>query len=132
MATILIVEDDPNNIEILQDLLEDEGYDLLHAGNRDDGISLATAKNPNLILMDLQMPNAADSDSVNHEAGLDAARALKANPATKSIPIIALTAHNMLHQRERIFEAGCDDLQSKPYDFDALLSTIERYLNPQS
>ncbi len=128
MAKILIVEDDPNNIEILQDLLEDEGYDLLHAGNRDDGVALALAEQPDLILMDLQMPDSRDAESVNHEAGLDATRELKAHSKTKGIPIIALTAHNMLNQRERIFEAGCDELQSKPYDFDALLDTIERFL----
>ncbi len=126
---ILIVEDDPNNIEILQALLEDEGYDLVLAGNRADGVSRAESEQPDLILMDLQMSDGPDSDSVNHEAGLDATRALKANPKTKHIPIIALTAHNMLHQRERIIEAGCDTLQSKPYDFDALLDTIEGYLN---
>jgi len=129
MAKILIVEDDPNNIEILQVLLEDEGYDLVLAGNRDDGVSRAETEQPDLILMDLQMPDSPSSDSVNHEAGLDATRSLKANPKTKQIPIIALTAHNMLHQRERIIEAGCDTLQSKPYDFDALLDTIEGYLN---
>jgi len=126
MSKILIVEDDPNNVEILQDLLTDEGYDLVIARNRADAVTKAKAEIPQLILMDLQMPDHAGADGVNTEAGLDATRAIKADPATQHIPIIALTAHNMMHQRERILKAGCDELQAKPYDFDALLTTIER------
>lgn len=128
MPKILIVEDDPNNVEILQDLLSDEGYDLVTAGNREDAVKMAGAESPNLILMDLQLPISASGDEVDNEAGLGATREIKANADTSNIPIIALTAHNMFHQRERIMEAGCNDLQSKPYDFDALLDTIEKYL----
>ncbi|MEM7012913.1 MAG: response regulator [Verrucomicrobiota bacterium] len=128
MSKILIVEDDPNNVEILQDLLSDEGYELVTAGNREDAIRSASAAQPDLILMDLQLPISASGDEVDNEAGLGATREIKANADTSNIPIIALTAHNMFHQRERIVEAGCDDLQSKPYDFDALLDTIEKFL----
>jgi CheY-like chemotaxis protein len=128
MSKILIAEDDQNNIEILTDLLADEGYELIIATTREDTIRLATSEAPDLILMDVQMPDSKSNDVLNREAGLEAARAIKGNEATKHIPVIALTAHNMLHQKERILGAGCDGLQAKPYDFAALLDTIESHL----
>jgi two-component system cell cycle response regulator DivK len=128
MPKILIAEDDPNNIEILTDLLVDEGYTLLVATNRDDAIELARTEMPDLILMDVQMPDSKSSDGLNREAGLEATRAIKGSDSTRQIPVIALTAHNMLHQKERILGAGCDGLQAKPYDFAALLDTIESHL----
>ncbi|MFT5465863.1 MAG: CheY-like chemotaxis protein [Verrucomicrobiales bacterium] len=128
MAKILVVEDDPNNVEILHDLLTDEGYDLCVAGNQEDAVSMASAEKPDLILMDLQLPLSATGEEVDNEAGLGATRVIKANDESRDVPIIALTAHNMFHQRERIFDAGCTDLQAKPYDFDALLATIEKHL----
>jgi CheY-like chemotaxis protein len=128
MAKILIAEDDRNNIEILTDLLADEGYQLVVATNREDAVHFAASEAPDLILMDVQMPDSSASDILNREAGLEAARAIKDNAATKHIPVIALTAHNMLHQKERILGAGCDGLQAKPYDFAALLDTIESHL----
>jgi len=129
MSKILIAEDDQNNIEILTDLLSDEGYEVVVATNREDTIQFAAAEAPDLILMDVQMPDSKSSDALNREAGLEATRAIKANEATRHIPVIALTAHNMLHQKERILAAGCDDLQAKPYDFTALLDTIESHLH---
>lgn len=128
MARILIVEDDPNNVEILHDLLTDEGYELAVANNREDAVSMAASENPDLILMDLRLPISANGEEMDNEAGLDATRSIKFDEATRNTPIIALTAHNMFHQRERIFDAGCSDLQAKPYDFDALLETIEKHL----
>ena len=128
MSKILIAEDDQNNIEILTDLLADEGYELIIATTREDTIRLATSEAPDLILMDVQMPDSKSNDVLNREAGLEAARAIKGNEATKHIPVIALTDHNMLHQKERILGAGCDGLQAKPYDFAALLDTIESHL----
>lgn len=129
MPKILIVEDDPNNIEILHDLLTDEGYELAIAMNREDAVTMAASERPDLILMDLQLPISANGEEVDNEAGLGATRSIKANPDTSAIPIIALTAHNMFQQQERIVDAGCDDLQAKPYDFDALLTTIESHLH---
>ena len=128
MSKILIAEDDQNNIEILTDLLADEGYELIIATTREDTIRLATSEAPDLILMDVQMPDSKSNDVLNREAGVEAARAIKGNEGTKHIPVIALTAHNMLHQKERILGAGCDGLQAKPYDFAALLDTIESHL----
>ncbi|RFC46437.1 MAG: CheY chemotaxis protein or a CheY-like REC (receiver) domain [Verrucomicrobia bacterium] len=132
MPKILIAEDDRNNIEILTDLLTDEGYSLAIATSREEVIKLALAQQPDLILMDVQMPDSSASDVLNREAGLEATRAIKENPAIRNIPVIALTAHNMLHQKERILGAGCDDLQAKPYDFAALLDTIETHLRKPS
>jgi two-component system cell cycle response regulator DivK len=132
MPKILIAEDDRNNIEILTDLLTDEGYSLAIATSREEVIKLALAEQPDLILMDVQMPDSSASDVLNREAGLEATRAIKENPAIRNIPVIALTAHNMLHQKERILGAGCDDLQAKPYDFAALLDTIETHLRKPS
>ncbi|MBU6302870.1 MAG: response regulator [Verrucomicrobia bacterium] len=132
MPRILIAEDDPNNIEILTDLLSDEGYALAIATTREEVLRLAASELPDLILMDVQMPDSTSSDELNREAGLEATRALKENEVTRRIPVIALTAHNMLHQKERILGAGCDDLQAKPYDFDALLATIGRHLRKPS
>ncbi len=131
MAKILIVEDDANNVEILNDLLADEGYHLAVASNRDDAIAMVASEKPDLILMDVQMPDSPGSDTLNREGGLDATRAIKASPESRNIPVIALTAHNMLHQRERILGAGCDELQPKPYNFIELLDAIERFL-PES
>ncbi len=128
MAKILIVEDDANNVEILTDLLSDEGYDLAIARNRADAVAKAISEQPDLILMDLQLPDSPENDAMDNEAGLSATRAIKEHDATNKVPIVALTAHNMFHQRERIFSAGCDDLQAKPYDFAALLDTIEQHL----
>ena len=129
MAKILIAEDDANNVEILTDLLSDEGYELAIANNRADAVAKSASESPDLILMDLQMPESKENDTLDNEAGLEATREIKANASTSGIPVIALTAHNMFHQRERIFSAGCDDLQAKPYDFAALLDTIEKHLD---
>jgi len=128
MPKILIVEDDRNNIDILTDLLGDEGFAFAVASNREDAVRMAASEAPDLILMDVQMPDGPGSEMLNREAGLEATREIKANDATRHIPVIALTAHNMLHQKERMIAAGCDDLQAKPYDFVALLDTISRHL----
>jgi len=129
MPTILIAEDDSNNVEILSELLEDEGYDFLVARDREETISLAKAHKPALILMDLQMPDSAEADNMNTQAGLEATREIKSHPDTATIPIIALTAHNMMQQHERVLAAGCDAMQTKPYDFTALLDCIAGFLD---
>jgi two-component system, cell cycle response regulator DivK len=130
MATILIAEDDANNVEILSELLADEGYHVLVARNAADAVASARTAQPDLILMDLQMPDAPDVDNVNTQAGLQATQAIKADPATSRIPIVALTAHNMMQQRERVLAAGCDGMQTKPYNFAALLDCIAGFLEP--
>jgi len=126
-AKILVVEDDPENIAIFQRLLSRKGYETLIADNKEDGIRAATEEQPDLILMDMKMPetkNGATKDT----AGLDAIIHLKSAETTSHIPIIALTAQTMVDQRKRIEEAGCDDLQSKPIEFANLLDSIARLL----
>jgi two-component system, cell cycle response regulator DivK len=128
MSTILIAEDDANNVEILTELLSDEGYRLVVARNAADAVSSALTEKPDLILMDLQMPDSPGAENVNTQAGLDATQRIKSDPAIRHIPIVALTAHNMMQQRERVFAAGCDAMQTKPYNFNALLDCIAGFL----
>lgn len=128
MSTILIAEDDANNVEILTELLADEGYRVVVARNAADAIALALSEKPALILMDLQMPDFANAENVNTQAGLDATQKIKSDPAIRHIPIVALTAHNMMQQRERVMAAGCDAMQTKPYNFGALLDCISGFL----
>ena len=128
MSKILVVEDDDTNIQILSRLLTMKGYDHVVARNRRDAVVLASAEMPDLILMDIQMPEEPGGE-VSATAGIEATRELKSADATKHIPIVATSAHDLPEQRNRFREAGCDDIQSKPYtDFNELISTIERNL----
>ena len=96
------------------------GYEILSAANGAEGIAIAVAEQPDLILMDLNLPEID---------GWEAARRLKADPATRRIPLIALTAHAMAGDREKALAAGCDDFDTKPVQFDRLLAKIERALS---
>jgi two-component system cell cycle response regulator DivK len=120
---ILVVEDEPDNIAIFERLLSRKGYDILVADNKEDGIRMGTEEQPDLILMDIKMPNTKDG-AKQDKAGLEAIRHLKSEDATKGIPIIALTAQTMVNDRKDIEEAGCDDMQAKPIEFAALLAAI--------
>lgn len=132
MVLILIVEDDETNVQILQRLLKMKGYENDVATNRKDAVEVAHKLMPDLILMDIQMPEEPGGE-VHATAGIEAIRELKSDTATASIPIIATSAHDLPEQRSRFREAGCDDIQSKPYtDFNELLTTIERNLREQS
>lgn len=120
MTRILYVEDNDDNVYMLKMRLEllDE-FEILVAENGQVGCDIAAAELPDLILMDLDLP-VVD--------GWEATRRLKSNPTTSTIPIIALTAHAMAGSRERALAAGCDDFDTKPVDFDRLLSKINRLL----
>jgi two-component system cell cycle response regulator DivK len=127
MARILLVEDDPDNIELMTRLLEHYGHQISVADHAMAGIATARAELPDLILMDLELPETLDGHP-DPNAGLAATRQLKADPHTAAIPVIALTAHTMAQHRERIAEAGCDDLQEKPiFPFQSLLDKINRH-----
>lgn len=126
-AKILVVEDEPDNIAIFERLLSRKGYDALVADNKEDGIRMATDELPDLILMDIKMPDTKDG-AKNDTAGLEAIQHLKSADATKEIPIIALTAQTMVHDKQRIEEAGCDDMQAKPIEFATLLGAIAQLL----
>jgi CheY-like chemotaxis protein len=113
---ILVVEDDMDNYEFVRFVLERAGYDVFLAVNGRDGVSAARFQKPDLILMDLGMP---EMD------GWVAAQKLKADEATRSIPLYALTAHTLPRERLRAMEAGCDAYISKPININSFLDMIE-------
>jgi two-component system cell cycle response regulator DivK len=117
---ILIVEDEPKNLTLFRDLLQRFGYATIEATNGRDGVELARARNPNLILMDIQLP-VMD--------GLEATQILKLNAKTKNIPVLALTSYVMKGDRDKILQAGCDGYLAKPVDIREFLSTVARYLS---
>jgi len=118
-ARILIVEDNMDNYQLVRYVLERAGYDVFLAVNGRDGVDAAHAQKPDLILMDLGMP---EMD------GWHAARKLKSDAETKSIPLYALTAHTLPHERRRALEAGCDGYLSKPIHMKGFLNVIEEAL----
>lgn len=116
---ILIVDDDPQNLKLIRDLLQIKGYHTLEAVNGQQGVELAKSKEPDLILMDVQMPVMS---------GLEATKILKADDNTKTIPIISVTAYAMKGDEEKIREAGFDGYIAKPVDIKEFLTTIAKYL----
>lgn len=123
MSRILIVEDNEMNRDMLSRRLQRKGYDVLIAVDGDQGIAMAQREAPDLILMDMSLP-AVD--------GWEAARRLKAAPETRSMPIIALTAHAMSGDRDKALQAGCDDYETKPIEFPRLLQKMEAWLSHAS
>ena len=119
MPKILLVEDNEINRDMLSRRLERRGYQVAIALDGEQGMSMAGLEAPDLILMDMSLP-VLD--------GWEAARRLKTAPETRSIPIIALTAHAMVGDREKAIESGCDDYDTKPVEFQRLLEKIETIL----
>ncbi len=115
MKKILVVEDNPVNMELVTDLLEIAGYEILQASTAEEGIETARATQPDLILMDVRLPGMD---------GLSATSILKKADDTRHIPVIALTAQAMKGDEERALEAGCDAYLSKPIDTRALPGAI--------
>ena len=115
---ILIVEDQPKNLKLIRDLLQASGYTTIEATDGKEGVELARAKKPDLILMDVQMP-VMD--------GLEATRILKADATTSNIPVLALTSYAMTGDKERILEAGCDGYLAKPIDIREFLKKVAEY-----
>lgn len=120
MTTLLLVEDNELNRDMQVRRLERKGFEVLIAMDGQQGVEVATAKLPDLILMDLNLP-VMD--------GWEATRQLKGAPETRGIPIIALTAHATSGDRERAMEAGCDEYVTKPVDMAELLAMIEKTLS---
>lgn len=116
---ILIVEDDPKNLKLIRDLLQIRGYTTLEATDGKQGVDMARAKMPDLIFMDIQMP------VMN---GFEATSILKADPVTKSITIVALTAFAMQGDRGKCMEAGFNDYITKPLDTRAFVTKVKEYL----
>jgi CheY-like chemotaxis protein len=116
---ILYIEDNEDNIEILEERLGRAGHAVLVATDGERGIAMARAERPDLIIMDLSVPIVD---------GWEATRRLKAEPETRAIPVIALSAHAMAGDREKALAAGCDDYDTKPVDFPQLTAKIEAIL----
>jgi CheY-like chemotaxis protein len=119
MPRILVIEDNEMNRDMLTRRLARKGFEVFAANDGEQGIEAARSGSPSLILMDMSLP-ALD--------GWEATRRLKADPLTSAIPVIALTAHAMPGDRDRALAAGCDDYETKPIEFPALLSKIQRLL----
>lgn len=116
---VLIVEDNPLNMELATDVLETAGYTVLQAESAEAAISLARSGKPALIIMDISLPGMD---------GLTAVRVLKQDSATKDIPVVALTAHAMKGDREKALSAGCDGYLTKPIDTKELPKAVARFI----
>lgn len=116
---ILVVEDNPLNLELVTDLLEANGFVVLTARTADEGIHLACRRSPDLILMDVSLPGLD---------GLAATKALRAHPETRHLPIIALTAHAMKGDEQLALDAGCDGYLAKPIDTRSFGSKVAGFL----
>jgi CheY-like chemotaxis protein len=119
MASILLVEDNEMNRDMLSRRLERKGYQVIMAVDGAEGVAKAESEIPDIILMDMSLPILD---------GWEATRRLKSNIRTKNIPIIAQTAHAMAGDREKCLEAGCDDYATKPVELRVLLEKIENLL----
>jgi CheY-like chemotaxis protein len=119
MPKILYVEDNDDNVFVMRGRLTRLGFSVVVATDGEQGVAMAETETPDLILMDLRLPGID---------GWEATRRLKAAPATKAIPVIALSAHAMAGDREKALAAGCDDYDTKPVDFPKLLERIQTIL----
>jgi two-component system, cell cycle response regulator DivK len=121
MARVLIIEDNPTNLKLATFLLQSAGHTVLSATDAEAGLTSARAEHPDLILMDVQLPGIS---------GLEATAQLKRDEATRSIPVLALTALAMKGDEERILAAGCDGYIAKPMRYQEFLATITAHLAP--
>ena len=116
---ILVVEDQEDNRRILRDLLASAGYEMIEAVTGEEGVALAAARRPDLILMDIQLPGLD---------GYEATRRIKGDPALRAIPVIAVTSYALSGDDRKAFEAGCDAYVTKPFSPRQLLATIREHL----
>jgi two-component system, cell cycle response regulator DivK len=116
---ILVAEDNPDNRTLLIRRLERHGWEVVAAVDGAEAVEMCRAERPDLVLMDLAMPRMT---------GLEATRALRADPVTAGVKVIAVTAHAMDANRIECLEAGCDDFATKPIDFPALMALIRQHM----
>jgi two-component system cell cycle response regulator DivK len=117
---ILIVEDNEKNLKLVRDVLQYKGYQTIEATTGEEGVRLAKARIPDLVLMDIQLPGMD---------GITALGALRADPATRAIPVIAVTASAMTHDRKKIMAAGFDGYQSKPIKVKEFIDAVREMLD---
>jgi two-component system cell cycle response regulator DivK len=117
VANVLIVEDNPHNLKLAQLVLHKAGHFVLSADHGEQGLQLARDKQPDLVLMDVQMPGMD---------GLEVTRLLKSDPRTAHIKVVALTALAMKGDAQRMLAAGCDAYLAKPYHYQELLDVVQR------
>ena len=119
--TVLVVEDNDMNMQLVEYLLEEGGYSIVKAASGEEALTITrdSGSPPDLILMDIHLPGMD---------GLSVVREMKSNGRTKTIPILALTAHAMRGDKDRFLEAGCDGYISKPIDVKTFLSSLEQFL----
>ena len=117
---ILIVEDNEKNLKLVRDVLQFKGYQTVEASTGEDGVHLAKERHPALVLMDIQLPG------MN---GITALGQLRVDPATRAIPVIAVTASAMTHDRQKIMAAGFDGYQSKPIRVKEFLEAVRTMLD---
>jgi two-component system, cell cycle response regulator DivK len=120
MTRVLLVEDNEMNRDMLSRRLTRRGFEVIFAVDGQQGVDLARSERPDIILMDMSLP-VLD--------GWEATRRVKADNATRTVPVIGLTAHAMSGDREKAIEAGCDDYDTKPVELDRLIGKIERLLS---
>jgi CheY-like chemotaxis protein len=120
MAKVLLVEDNEMNRDILFRRLSRRGYVVVFAVDGQQGVEMARSEKPDIILMDMSLPIID---------GWEATRRVKSDNAIRDVPVIGLTAHAMSGDREKALEAGCDDYDTKPVEFDRLITKIERLLS---
>jgi len=119
-ARVLVVEDNDMNMQLVEYLLEEGGYQIVKAASGEDALTIARGGEPvDLILMDIHLPGID---------GLSVVREMKSDARTSAVPILALTAHAMRGDRDRFLEAGCDGYISKPIDVKTFLTSIRQYL----
>jgi CheY-like chemotaxis protein len=119
MPKVLLVEDNEMNRDMLSRRLVKRGYEIVMAIDGQQGVDMAVSEKPDIILLDMSLP-VVD--------GWDAAKQMKANPASAGVPLIALTAHAMASDKERALSAGCDDFDTKPVELPRLLGKMETLL----
>ena len=117
---ILIVEDNPKNLKLVRDALQVKGYQTIEVETGEEGIRVARERHPALVLMDIQLPGIS---------GIEAFQQLRADPTTRAIPVIAVTASVMAQDRKRIMAAGFDGFQGKPISVKELLETVRQILD---
>ena len=119
MSKVLVVEDNEMNMQLVEYLLEEGGFEIVKATSGEEALRLTTSEKPDLVLMDIHLPGMD---------GLSVVRQMKQNDNTRSIPVLALTAHAMRGDRDRFLEAGCDGYISKPIDVKTFIPSLQRYL----